>query len=245
LRALILAAGRGSRLGFLTKEKPKAFVNFLGVSLLDRAINTLHRSKINDLAIVTGYKADAFNEYSLQKFHNKNWLNSNMVKSLFCADEWLQQDCIIVYSDIFFNEDIITKLVKSEANLSLAFDENWLAQWQIRFKNPLSDLETFKLNSNGDVIEIGTKANDLLEIQGQYMGIFKLTPKSWNEIKNFINTLPTEVFLKISLTELFDLMIRENKTVIKGISNSEFWGEIDSDNDLVNLENYWRDKLPE
>jgi hypothetical protein len=40
-------------------------------------------------------------------------------------------------------------------------------------------------------------------------------------------------------------MIRENKTVIKGISNSEFWGEIDSDNDLVNLENYWRDKLPE
>lgn len=243
LRALILAAGRGSRLGSLTQEKPKAFVNFLGQSLLERAITTLKLAKINELAIVTGYKSDAFSKYNLQKFHNKDWLNSNMVNSLFCADDWLTQECIVIYSDIFFNENIISKLIKSKSDLSLAFDTNWLTHWQIRFKNPLCDLETFKIDSNGNVMEIGDKATNLLEIQGQYMGIFKLTPKSWNEIKNFVKSLPLEVSLKISITELFNLMISLNATLIKGVPNSGAWGEIDSESDLYNLENFWRYKL--
>ena len=243
MRALILAAGRGSRLGSLTQEKPKAFVNFLGQSLLDRAITTLNLARIDDLAIVTGYRSEAFSKYTLKKFHNEDWQNTNMVNSLFCADDWLIQDCIVVYSDIFFNENIINKLKKSKSALSLAFDTNWLTNWQLRFRNPLCDLETFKLDSKGNVMEIGGKVTNLSEIEGQYMGIFKLTPKSWKEIKNFVKSLPLELSLKISITELFKLMISLNATLIKGVPNSEAWGEIDSESDLLKLENFWRHKL--
>ena len=148
-----------------------------------------------------------------------------------------------MYSDIFFNENIINKLKKSKSALSLAFDTNWLTNWQLRFRNPLCDLETFKLDSKGNVMEIGGKVTNLSEIEGQYMGIFKLTPKSWKEIKNFVKSLPLELSLKISITELFKLMISLNATLIKGVPNSEAWGEIDSESDLLKLENFWRHKL--
>ena len=52
-----------------------------------------------------------------------------------------------------------------------------------RFTNPLSDLETFVSNNKNELVEIGNRTNSYKKIKGQYMGVFRIDPLSWNKIK--------------------------------------------------------------
>ena len=62
MKVIILAAGRGSRLGMRTKDRPKCMCTLQGKTLLDRCLDTLDQAKISreDIAIVTGYCSNMF-----------------------------------------------------------------------------------------------------------------------------------------------------------------------------------------
>src|SRR5690606_31607320 len=96
-------------------------------------------------------------------------------------NEWLESDhCLISYSDIFYTSEIINNLLQSSADIAITYDKNFADLWSKRFVNPLSDLESFKINENNFLLEIGNKPNSLQEIQGQFMGLLKFTPNGWN-----------------------------------------------------------------
>ncbi len=127
MKAIILAAGRGSRMKKLTDERPKCLVELHGQSLLDRQIATLKKAGINSIAIVTGYRKEMLDGYDLYKFHNQRWSETNMLSSLACADDWLQTDnCIVSYSDIFYQPSAVKALIASPYKLSITYDINWL-----------------------------------------------------------------------------------------------------------------------
>ena len=89
-----------------------------------------------------------------------------MIYSLFKASYWLKnEDCIICYGDIIYDNSIIEKLKNSKKiyYLQMLIGKNW----SLRYQNPLTDLETFKVNKNGTLKEIGNKAQGYSEIQGQ------------------------------------------------------------------------------
>jgi choline kinase len=158
MKAIILAAGRGSRLQGLTDQKPKCLVELDGRPLLEHQLEALQRAGIREIGIVTGYRREALSGRGLTEFHNPRWDQSNMVSSLACANDWLLEAPVIVsYSDIFYEPSAVSSLMETPAELAITFDPNWLALWSKRFADPLEDAETFRLQPNGQLAEIGKK----------------------------------------------------------------------------------------
>ena len=84
----------------------------------------------------------------------------------------------------------------------------WKKYWQERFNNPLSDLETFRTNSKNQLVEIGNRTNSYKNIKGQYMGVFKIDPYSWQKIKRYLFK-DVKNLDKIDITALFQLIIKK------------------------------------
>ncbi len=233
MKAIILAAGRGSRMKHLTDERPKCLVEFRGKPLIEWQLKALSAAGISDIAIVTGYKKELLSCYKLTEFHNARWFDTNMVVSLECADKWLRlEPTIISYSDIFYESSAVTSLINCSAPLAITYDPNWLSIWEDRFKDPLSDAETFLINSSNQVLEIGNKPDTVDEVQGQYMGLLRITPESWSYILNVLAKFPGNKRDKVSMTSVLQTFIKQSKFPLIGVPYESDWGEIDSESDL-------------
>ena len=233
MKAIILAAGRGSRMMGLTKDCPKCLVKLRGKTLLEWQLGALRNAGINEIAIVTGYKSKMLSSYGLVEFHNSRWEKTNMVSSLVCAQEWLQEaPCIVSYSDIFYEKKTIEQLAECPASLAVAYDPNWKKLWERRFEDPLIDAETFKLNSDGTLAEIGNQPGSIEEIEGQYMGLLKFTPASWFVTMELWSNLSEEQQNIMQMTSLLDGMINNKMVQISTVPNVGEWGEIDNQSDL-------------
>lgn len=175
-KAIILAAGRGSRMKHLTDNKPKCLNELHGKPLLQYQLDALRGAGIQEIGIVTGYQREQLAAFGLTEFYNPRWAETNMVSSLECASAWLGDDPVIVsYSDIFYQPEAVCLLLGASAALALTYDPHWLTQWQGRFVDPLSDAETFRIDQQ-QLLEIGAKPESLQQVQGQYMGLLKFTP---------------------------------------------------------------------
>ena len=125
MKALILAAGQGSRLSPLTDNKPKCMVEYNNKPILEYALDTLKDNGL-DVKIVVGYKKEVIEEFvkdtDIDLFINPDYNVTNMVYSLFCAESELNDDIIISYGDIIYSSEIIDKLVNSEDQISVIVD---------------------------------------------------------------------------------------------------------------------------
>ncbi len=233
MKAIILAAGRGSRMGNLTDIRPKCMVEFKGRPLIEWQIEAIKSAGINEVAIVTGYRREMISMYGSVEFHNPQWSETNMVASLACASEWLDNEpCIVSYSDIFYLPEAISLLMHADCDLAITYDRNWLDLWRRRFDDPLSDAETFRLNEAGYLLEIGSKPITVDEIQGQYMGLLRISPNGWLEICNVLSSLPDKERSQQHLTGVLQLVTTAGKIAVKAILYEGEWGEIDSQSDL-------------
>jgi choline kinase len=234
MRALILAAGRGSRMNTYTDTIPKCLLKINGKSLLEIQLDSIRNAGITDIGIITGYKKELIEKYSPISFYNADWQSSNMVSSLACASSWLEKDiCIVSYSDIFYDKSAIISLIKSESDLAITYDTKWLELWSSRFKNPLEDAESFRFSPESNLlIEIGNKVNSIDEIQGQYMGLLRITPKGWNEIQSIRTNLSKTERDKLHMTGTLQKIIENRNLPISVIPYSSNWGEVDTEDDL-------------
>ncbi len=226
MKAIILAAGRGSRMGHLTDEQPKCLTKVAGKPLIEHQITALTEARIKDIALVTGYKAEILSPYGIKHFHNHQWGTTNIVHSLLCARPWLEEnDCIISYADIFYGTQIVKDLIACKEKICVAYDPHWLDLWSKRFENPLDDAETFRINDEGCITEIGQKPRTIEEIQGQYMGLLKFRKSFWKKLPAF------DIPEKMDMTSFLRKLVNCGDS-IKGIANKEAWGEVDSERDL-------------
>jgi choline kinase len=234
MKAIILAAGRGSRMKDLTDERPKCLAELRGRTLLDWQLNALREAGIDDIAIVTGYKREQLACRGLVEFHNARWADTNMVSSLACAAEWLKAyPCVVSYSDIFYDASAVVSLISSKAALAVTYDANWRVLWEKRFGDPLLDAETFRLGSDGNLAEIGNKPKTVEEIQGQYMGLLRFTPVGWSEVVRIRAGLPGEVCDRMHMTGTLQKVIEAGKVPVTAVPYSGEWGEVDSAEDLA------------
>ena len=226
--AIILAAGRGSRLGPNTEAQPKCLVEFGERPLIQWQCNALRLSGIGRIVVVTGYRHDMLSSYGDARVHNPDWDRTNMVASLLCAAHTVTGPTIVSYSDIVYEPRIIEALTNDTHALSVAFDPDWLAQWRERFDEPLSDAETFRCANDGRICEIGRRAETLREIEGQYMGLIRITPESLEQMRTAAERLANP---KLDMTSLLRTMIDGGYPVF-GVSAPGMWWEIDRPRDL-------------
>jgi choline kinase len=233
MRAIILAAGRGSRMKNLTEERPKCLVELKGKALLDWQLEALMDAGITDIAIVTGYKRELLANRGLVEFYNSRWAETNMVSSLACAQEWLRvEPCIVSYSDIFYSPIAVKCLMDCHASLAVTYDPNWLELWTQRFGDPLLDAETFRLTTEHTLAEIGNKPKSVDEVQGQYMGLLRFTPKGWAEVLRIRSTLTSVQCDNMHMTGTLQKVIDSGRLAINAVPYTGEWGEVDFVDDL-------------
>jgi L-glutamine-phosphate cytidylyltransferase len=111
MRAVILAAGRGSRMGPLGDDRPKCLIELDGKPLIKRQIAALRRGGADEIGVVRGYRAEMINFPGLSYCANKRWAETNMVMSLAAAAPWLSSGPVIVsYADIFYRSELVRGL---------------------------------------------------------------------------------------------------------------------------------------
>ena len=150
MQAIILAAGRGSRLGSLTDSNTKCMVEVCKIPLIERSIKSILDAGINKIIIVVGYKKEGLKKYIKEKFpntnikfiFNKDYYRTNNIYSLYIASEELaKDDTILLESDLIFDTDILKKLI-SDTRKNLAVVD--------RYKN-WHDGTVVKLNAKQEI----------------------------------------------------------------------------------------------
>jgi choline kinase len=189
MKMIVLAAGMGSRLRPYTNDVPKCMVPLKGRPLIDYIFQNCIDLEVADISVVTGYKAEKIQNANIKKYHNEDYDSSNMVYSLMCAAKELAGDVIISYSDIVYKSDVLKKLIDSESEISVVADRKWKELWEKRMDNPLEDAETFKVDANGNIKELGKVPNSYDEIEAQYIGLIKIKSSIIPKVISFYESL--------------------------------------------------------
>jgi len=234
MRALILAAGRGSRMGHLTEALPKCLVELEGEPLIARQIAALRRGGVDEIGVVRGDRAERVELPGVSYFMNERWAETNMVMSLATAASWLRTGPVIVsYGDIFYRSELVRGLAGTPGRLVISYDRAWRRLWTLRFADPLADAETFRTNTAGELVEIGGKTTRVEEIEGQYMGLLKFTPPAWTSVESLLSTLNEEIRNSLDMTGLLKRLLARNEFPIGTFGTGGNWGEIDNAEDVA------------
>ena len=237
LKVIILAAGEGTRLRPYTLDRPKCMVEIDGVSLIDRQLEVLKSEGIGDIVIIGGYKSEMLKRGDIKLKVNDRYFETNMVWTLFSAEEELEGDIIVSYGDIVYSKNILKALIKSKADIAVTIDKKWEGYWRERNENPLDDAETLKLRKDGTISEIGQKPSSLEEIEGQYMGLMKFSSEGVRQIKSaFHSALESGKLLgkeveNSYMTDLLQSIVNIGGKVAS-VQIDEDWVEVDTVEDL-------------
>lgn len=176
MKAIVLAAGRGSRLAPYTSTKPKCMLPIGGYSILERQARTLQRAGISDIAVVKGFGAEHVNLPGLRYYLNDQYETTNMVQSLFYAEDELHGDVIVSYGDILYSDRVLHQLLSSPSNgVAVVGDTRWSEYYQRRFGDPYLEAESFVYDSDGRIVQIGASQPSRSDIQAQYIGLIRFT----------------------------------------------------------------------
>lgn len=199
MKAIILAAGKGSRLGPYTANKPKCLLPLGRYSIIERQINTLRLAGITDIIVVKGYAADKINFSDVKYYINPNF-NYNMVYSLFCAESELEGDIIISYGDIIYEPKILSQLLSfPKCDVAVIIDKLWKTYFEQRTLLPFEEAESLIMDRDEAIVNIGEKNPKPENVQGQYIGLIRLSANGCKIFKNLYNQAKTIYWDKLWL----------------------------------------------
>ena len=238
MRLLLLAAGKSSRI-YNKIKKNKCLININKKSLIRNIIDSAYKNKIEKIDIITGFKPnnikkDLKNYKKIRFINNSKYSSTDMVYSALLGLKKTKIDTIISYTDIIY-KDKIFKILSSNSKkfITIPYIKNWKQVWKKRKKDIFDDAETFKVDSNSNLKEIGNKINkkNLKSINGQFMGIIfipsSLIQKTINKYKAYKNK-------KLQFTGFINMLVKD-KVRVKCLEYNDFWYEID---DIEDFKNY-------
>ncbi|AZC53981.1 phosphocholine cytidylyltransferase family protein [Pseudomonas chlororaphis] len=232
MKAVILAAGRGSRLKDLTAAQPKPLARLAGKPLLEWQLQALENAGVDEVHLVSGYCSEALEGYGQSRLYNPHWASSNMVRSLMRADALLSSEpTLVCYGDIVYRPDIVRDLMASQAALSITYDLDWWDLWSARFDDPLSDAESFHQQA-GQLLGIGERVASREEIEGQYMGLLKFTPAGWRQVQALLSGMNDPQIDKLDMTSLLRALLQAG-TAIATVAIRGGWVEVDNQSDIA------------
>jgi len=236
-KALIIAAGLGSRLKKHTKDLPKCMLDFGGKTLLQRQLDSYKKNGIKDISLIRGYKKEKINYKGIKYFENTDYQNNNILNSIFYAEKVINGNIVISYSDILFESSVVERVIKSNHDISVVVDIDWRGYYVGRKDHPISEAENVIFNSNNEVEKIGKINTGNEEVHGEFIGMIKLSNRGTEIFKEHFHRLKkiywnkpfqrAKIFQKSYLTdfiqELVDIGIKVHCVIIES-----GWKEIDT-----------------
>lgn len=251
MKAVIIGAGRGSRLRHLTEEIPKTLVPVLGRPMLDGILEALEYGGFarRDIVFICGYRAEVIRERypDLTYVENREWENNNILLSLLCAREHLAGGFVSTYADIVYRKEIVRDLVASPHDIALGCDTDWRRRYTGRSQHPETDAE--KLRADGDrVIRLSRKIEPP-EAQGEFIGVMKATSAGAARIVQAFDEAEREyrgkpfregrTFERAYLIDLLQHMLESNAEMHRVDTHGGYM-EIDTLEDASLAEGWWR-----
>ncbi len=228
MQAIIMAAGKGSRLGSLTEGKPKAFVPVNGKRLIDYNLRLLENYNIDEIIIVTGYQSTAFDKLAADNKRIKTVFNPfyemvNVLGSFYMGMHLLQDDFIYLHADTICEPQIFEKLVQMASDITLPVD----------FK--VCDDEAMKVRSeNGKIVQI-TKKMPNEQADGEFIGMASfrknVIPKLQAKTKQLLMEKEFSAYFESAIQRLID---EEDFDIKEVPTEGAFWAEIDFVEDYEN-----------
>jgi choline kinase len=250
VKAIIIGAGRGSRLRHLTDEIPKTLVPILGRPMLDGILEALAAGGLvpPDVVFICGYRAEIIRARypQLQYVENTDWEHNNILASLLYAREHLAGGFISTYADIVYRPAIVEALARSPHDLTLACDTAWRRRYVGRSQHPETDAE--KMRADGDrVVELSRRIPSEAAA-GEFIGVLKASPAGAARlVRAFDEARATHAgkvfregrtFEKAYLIDLLQHMLEQGETMHR-VDTDGGYMEIDTLEDAALSEAWW------
>lgn len=175
MKAIILAAGIGNRLGAHADNQPKSLLEFEGKSLLKRHVEILFANNIESITIVTGYESETIKAHlrdetiPINYIYNDRYTEGSII-SLGCALEKLfnEAEFILMDADVLYDQEMIRRLMLTEIKNCLLLDRDFV---------PGDEPVKICINKHGQINEFRKNVAEELDydIQGESVGFFKFT----------------------------------------------------------------------
>lgn len=249
-RAILIAAGRGKRLGPHTEEIPKSMVQVGAHPILGWVWKAFELAGIEELVVIRGYRGDVLEEFVrglVPRVHfvdNDEWQTNNVLLSMAKARAYFDQPCLVSYSDIIFTPPVARAAVESTADVGLVIDRDFRSIYEGRTEHPLEEGEVSDLMPDGSVARVGKKALPPAEAVGEYIGLCRLSERGAQAVGRSLDRLTqdfagreSEPFQRAATyrnayqTDLWQMMI-DTGMRIDPIFIEGQWREIDTGQDL-------------
>jgi L-glutamine-phosphate cytidylyltransferase len=247
MKAIIIAAGMGSRLEHHTEDRPKCMVEVSGRSILSHQLEALRQNGIDDIHIVRGYLAERLVVDGATYWANDDYRNNNILLSLFCARDAMTGAFLSTYSDIVYTSDVVAKLVASPHDITLVVDRNWAEAYEGRHDHPVEQAELCEVDGDR-VVRVGKSVGPDHAL-GEFIGLAaysaegaKLLKDTYDDVRNRLGDdepfQHAKLFRKAYLTDLFNELISRGHHVGFVIIDGG-WREIDTVEDLAAVNRAW------
>lgn len=241
MKAIIIAAGMGSRLGKLTNDIPKPLIEINGKSILERQISSFNRCGISEIVVITGYKSERFTIKNIKYIFNPLFAEVEQAHSFLTAREELNDDVIISFGDIIFEDKILKQILEVESDIVLGVDYGWKKSYQNRTDNP-PNMSDFVAIKNKKIVKLFRKSTefDNNTIVAEFSGLFKITSESLEKLIKIYDRLESnhrgrfhfaDSLKKAKIIDILQELL-ENNFDIQAVNLEGKWVEIDTPNDL-------------
>jgi choline kinase len=264
-KAIIVAAGRGRRLGGSTAEIPKCMVRVNGQPILHWQLQAFAAAGIRDIVIVRGYLGDRIDpgEFRVRFVDNPEWERNNILASLMYAAGEFSGGFYFSYCDIVYAPSVVARLSASAQSpaaasyaASLIIDRHWADAYEGRTLHPVSEAELAAVESPGvgqdvRVVQVGKGAVSAGQAVGEFIGLAHFAPvgaaalsKTWQDalaggLDGAFGRAKT--LRQAYLTDALNVMASAGARLAPVFVDGE-WREIDTQQDLAAAElaaNLW------
>jgi len=242
MRAIILAAGLGLRLGQHTKDIPKALLDLNGKSILERQISLLREYGVNEIFVVIGYQREKYILKDIEYIFNPRYYETEQLASMMVARTKIFDDVLVIFGDIVFDSQILQQILASNDDIAIAIDLDWEKSYNERPDNPKSLADKVLINQK-KILRISAKETSLdikNQTVGEFLGIIKLSAngsriiiKKYEELaKSYVGKFhDADSLEKAKIVDILQELI-DSKIEISPIAISGKWCEIDTPKDL-------------
>ncbi|MFQ5744770.1 MAG: NTP transferase domain-containing protein [Acidobacteriota bacterium] len=229
MKAVILAAGRGSRIFAITHGEPKCLLSFCGRTILDFQLESLFRVGVTDLAIVVGHAGDQVTEHVKRHFPdhvdriafitNPDFATTNNMYSLWLAKDWLNGSSFLcLNADVICHPDIIRSAAEVQADVSVVIDPEFRE-------------ETTKVIVRDDRVVALKKSIDREEASGTFIGIATFSAKGSQMLFEKTDSLFGEGQVTQYFNDVIGLLAADGERVDCIDTGSLAWAEVDDAED--------------
>jgi choline kinase len=136
MKAIIMAAGVGSRLKQINGNRPKCLIEADGVSLISRSVALLESRGITDISVITGYKSELVRNELYERvryIHNPYFEVTNSIASLWLAKELLHDDVILMNADLYYETAVLDMALAQKGSAVMLSDSTRIVDADFRF----------------------------------------------------------------------------------------------------------------